>query len=92
MERFAIRSIPLNQLTEHLPILRAHEATVAFRRTNHQNYMLATALVNIDELMQKLFPKQSAKTIHAVVESPAEPGVILIPRPNRQWTASINQR
>ena len=94
IERFAIRSVVLNQPTEQLSILREQSATVAFGHTNHQSYMLATRLANIKDLMEKLLPKKPLNTnspttnVRSAVESPKEPEVVLIPLPARNWMSS----
>jgi hypothetical protein len=56
MQKFAFRSISLQQPTEQLAILRAHSSIVAFCRNRRNSYLLAARHSNIVDLMQKLLP------------------------------------
>ena len=59
MQKFAFRSISLQQPTEQLAILRAHSSIVAFRRNQRNTYLLAARNSNMERIMQKLLPKKS---------------------------------
>jgi hypothetical protein len=56
MQKFAFRSLSLQQPTEQLAILRANSSIVAFRRNRRNTYLLAARNSNIDCVMQKLLP------------------------------------
>jgi hypothetical protein len=56
MEKFAFRSISLQQPTEQLAILRAHSSIVAFCSNGRNTYLLAARHLHIRDFMEKLLP------------------------------------
>ncbi len=84
MEKFAFRSVSLQEPMEQLNILRAHSTTVAFCCVKDNKYLLVTKKSNVHTFMQKLFPNKSRKrrranprpsatsTVERVIESEDE--------------------
>ena len=67
MRKFSFCSIPLQQATEQLVILRAQSSIVAFGRNGRDQYSLVTKTSDMEHLMQKLRPNESVShqsTIH----------------------------
>jgi hypothetical protein len=89
MHRFAFRPIVLDQPVEQLDILHAHSKTVAFYRTEDDNYILATKRTNMDSIRHKLLSKTSID--HKKNEKINDVSSVAYSKPNK-LSAIANQR